>query len=96
MGIAATALAILFLSANAAPKELGVQMKSLRGKNIRIIGAHVSYLFSFFYRHLILIYTLQEPPGFMFIKDPRNSTIVKHSGVSFDILNLLADSLGFT
>ena len=48
MGIAATALAILFLSANAAPKELGVQMKSLRGKNIRIIGAHVSYLFSFF------------------------------------------------
>ena len=47
MGIAATALAILFLSANAAPKELEGQMKSLRGRNIRIIGAHVSYLFSF-------------------------------------------------
>ena len=40
MDIEATALlTILILSANATPKELGGQMKSLQGRNIRIIGA---------------------------------------------------------
>ena len=52
MDIVATALTILILSANAAPKELEGQMKSLRGRNIRIIGAHVSNLFSFF-KHIL-------------------------------------------
>ena len=32
----------------------------------------------------------------MFIKDPHNSTIVKHLGAAFDVLNLLAESLQFT
>ena len=39
---------------------------------------------------------MQEPPSITFIKDPNNSTIVKHSGAAFDILNLLADSLHVT